>query len=116
MRFEPLEFAYDEDKFGARIKHNSDMICSNEAIAANIASCEQKLKNSERLYKDPTMRSEPIVLKDANRPNFDVKCTFERPHLFLKEGVTGRGQSYPIINEGDSNASQIIVKGKTAVI
>jgi hypothetical protein len=107
---------YDEDKYEARIKHSSDMICTNEAIEANILFCEQKLKKSERLYRDPTMRSEPIVLKDANRPNFEVKCTFERPYVFLNEGITGRGKSYPIINERDSKASQIIVKGKNAVI
>jgi len=52
-------------------------------------------------------------LKTYDQQREEIKCTFERPYAFLPKTYTARGQKYDIFNSEDSNASQIVLKGKT---
>jgi hypothetical protein len=65
-----FDFVFDEDKYETRINHDDSIVCKNKRIAESLEDCENKLKKSCKLYKDPTMKSEPLVLKATHGRDF----------------------------------------------
>jgi hypothetical protein len=80
-------------------------------VEKNLNDCEERLKKSQKLFKDKWMKTDPIILKSLNSQDTEVKCNFLRPYAFLNDSTAGRGKSYKIVNKLDSKSSQIIVRG-----
>jgi hypothetical protein len=107
----PLDYAFAEDALEARIPHEDSIICRVRDIEQNLNDCQEKLKISEKLYKDPTMKSDPVILRSLSSRDSEVKCTFERPYVFLNDPNSGRGKKYKIVDFADCKSSQIIIRG-----
>lgn len=71
------------------------------------------LKDTGRLFKDPQMSTKPVILRSLNGED-ELRCTFERPRIFLNDPsdtTKGRSRMYKIVDVTDSSASQIIIRG-----
>jgi hypothetical protein len=111
MDLNPLAFMFGEDNNETKIIHEDSISCRNKDIESVMKECEGKLKESAKLFKDPLMKSEPVILRSYSSQDHEVKCTYERPYIFLNDPTTGRGKKYKIIDTTDCKSSQIIVRG-----
>lgn len=57
------------------------------------------------------MKADPVTLRAFSSKDREVKCTFERPYIFLSDPSVGRGKKYKILDYADCKPSQIVVKG-----
>ena len=57
------------------------------------------------------MKTEPVILRSLSSKDSEVKCTFERPYVFLNDPTTARGKKYKILDFADCKSSQIVIRG-----
>jgi len=65
------------------------------------------------------MNTDPIILRSLSKDKEEVKCTFERPHVFLNDPsdpVRNKYKKYKILDIADSRPSQIIIRGELSII
>lgn len=61
------------------------------------------------------MSTKPVVLRALNGES-EVRCTFERPRVFLRDPSDeskGKSRMYKIVEAGESSPSQIIIRGNS---
>ena len=65
------------------------------------------------MYKDPSINTEPIILRSYAGEDTELRCTFERPHVFLKDPSDPKGKSrqHKIVDVSDCSCSQITIRG-----
>jgi hypothetical protein len=56
-------FEYGEDTHEPKIDHDDDLTSRSSEIEPILFDCQQRLRTTSRLYKDPTMRTDPIMLR-----------------------------------------------------
>jgi hypothetical protein len=62
------------------------------------------------------MKADPVTLRAFSSKDREVKCTFERPYIFLSDPSVGRGKKYKILDYADCKPSQIVVKGTKSIM
>lgn len=61
-----FQYEYGEDNTEANITHTDEIESSDLVIYVLLKECTDKLKKSCKLYKDPTLKSEPLILKSSS--------------------------------------------------
>lgn len=60
------------------------------------------------------MSTAAVLLKSPGSDS-EVRCTYERPYVFLKDEAATRGKSYRILDAVGHRPQQILVKGTPAL-
>jgi hypothetical protein len=61
------------------------------------------------------MSTDSIILRSFSGSEKELKCTFERPHVFLNDPADlskGKSRKYKIVDCADCSQSQIIIRGE----
>ena len=111
-----FQYAYDEDNKEIRIMHDDHIECSDPYVQKNLKDCQERLKKSQKLFKDNSVKTDAIILKSLTAQGAQIKCTFERPYVFLNDSTAARRKSYKIVNKLDSKSSQIVLRGIQCLI
>lgn len=72
----PFDYQFGEDFLETNIFHEDNIVCRVREIEHNMHDCQENLKISQKLYKDPTMKSEPIILRSLSSKDNEVRCTY----------------------------------------
>lgn len=106
-------FEYGEDTHEPKIDHEDDLTSRSSEIEPILFDCQQRLRTTSRLFKDPTMRTDPIMLRSFSGGENSLNCTFERPHIFLNDPSDlskGKSRKYKVVDYADCKPSQIIIR------
>jgi hypothetical protein len=61
-----FQYEYGEDSTEANITHIGGIESRDLGIEVVLKECADKLRQSCKLYKDPTLKSEPLILKSSS--------------------------------------------------
>ena len=61
-----FNYAFGEDAREPSIEHSDILTSNHKTVEYHLKDCENKLKISGKLYKDPTMKTDPIILKSLS--------------------------------------------------
>jgi len=94
------------------IAHDDHIPCYLDSIQHNLDDAEERLKTSEKRYKDNKTGSEPLILRSGER---QLHCTFERPEQFLKRDAELRNKIYKVFELDNCKPSNIYIKGTNSI-
>ena len=101
-----MPWLIEVDKREKGVEHTDDIKCRNKGDQELINELVKTLKIEKSLYKDPSMPTDPIILRSKTA---EIKCTYERPYKFLDDAV--RNSDYKLIDFHEALPDTIQVKG-----
>ena len=111
-QYDPFRWEYGEDEVPVNQDNGSPVQCRISGVKADtLAKWQQDLKAAKGQFRDPLDRSQPVILKSLSQDEGEIKCTYERPDIFVKDEAAKTAKVYNIFEEHPSGPEEITVGG-----